>query len=240
MSSIGGNQVASQDYDVFSRSGIPFIIAPTGTMANNGAITLGTALPTTYANAYIYLPAGALFTGSAAGWYFCKFSSTTVGQVFNNTYVSGLPSIPQNPTAFLTTGPGAYTGVTTQQTAVSVALPANSLGVNGGGRIEATWSYPNNANNKTIIASFGGFAYLSTTSTTSAAAAMKKSFRNRGVSNSQVYDAGTGALAGGTGAASTGFSSIDCTQTQNFTFAMTLGTATDYLILESYCIEVLA
>src|SRR5579859_1785192 len=100
----------------YTANGIPFIVANTGTMGNNGALTLGTALPSTYANAYVYLPANAISAGSAAGWYFCQFSSTTVGTVFNNTYSSGTPQIPAALVSFATTGPGAYTGVTTQIT----------------------------------------------------------------------------------------------------------------------------
>src|SRR6185369_17004034 len=45
---------------------IPIIIAPTGTMANNGAVTLGTALGTTYANCYLVVPAGAIAAGVPA------------------------------------------------------------------------------------------------------------------------------------------------------------------------------
>src|SRR5437667_3823845 len=60
---------------------IKMVVAPTGTMANNGAITLGTALPSTYANCYLLLPAGAIAAGSAAGWYFAQMSSTTAGVV---------------------------------------------------------------------------------------------------------------------------------------------------------------
>lgn len=132
-------------------SAIPFIIAPTGSMANNGAITLGTALPNTYANAYVYLPANAIAAGSIAGWYFTQFSSSTVGTVTNNPYTSGtLPSIPQAIVPFSTTGPGAYTGSTSSQIGPSFPLDPNTIGPNGVLRMTHFWTIPNNANNKVL------------------------------------------------------------------------------------------
>ena len=65
---------------VVARSAIPVILAPNGTIATNGTVTLGTALPLVYASAWVRFPAGAV-VGGLAGLYFVKFSSTTVGQV---------------------------------------------------------------------------------------------------------------------------------------------------------------
>lgn len=148
---------------VLSKSTLPFIIAPTGTMANNGAITLGTAAPTIYSNAFIFLPAGAIAAGvpAAAAWLFCQMSSTTVGVVFNNTYTSGLPTIPSSPTAFVTTGPGAYTGVTSAVQGPTITIPGGLLGINGILRSYVLWSTTNNVNVKTGTLSIGGTSFLS-------------------------------------------------------------------------------
>ncbi len=89
--------------------GVPVYVPSSGSIANNGALTLTTALPLIYPNVYLYFPANAIAAGSAAGKYYCQMSSTTVGVIFNNTYVSGTPVVPTSPTAFVTTGPGAYT-----------------------------------------------------------------------------------------------------------------------------------
>jgi hypothetical protein len=43
-----------------SESGIPVMVANSGTIATNGTVTLGTALPTTYAAAFCYFPASAV------------------------------------------------------------------------------------------------------------------------------------------------------------------------------------
>lgn len=219
-------------------SAIPFIIAPTGSMANNGAITLGTALPTTYANAYVFLPASAISAGSAAGWYFAQFSSTTLGTVFNNTYVSGSPVIP-TPVAFVTTGPGAFTGIITLQTMPSISIPANSMGPNGTVRYSLAFSVPNNANNKALAAAFGGTLIASVTITTAASVAMQRSFSNRGLTNSQVNDGGLGLLGPSTGGGGAVYTAFDSTQAQSLAIQGQLAVATDFIVLEKFLIEVI-
>lgn len=163
------NVPTTQNYQVVG-SGVPFIIANTGTMGNNGALTLGTALPTTYANAYVYLPAGAIVVGSAAGWYYTQFSSTTVGVVFNNTYAAGtqpvlLPTVSLVP--FVTTGPGAYTGATTAQVGPSFNLNSNMLGGNGGAaRLTVVQSVNNTAGAKTVAVTINAVTVQSNALTT--------------------------------------------------------------------------
>lgn len=132
-------------------TGLPFVIANTGSMGNNGALTLGTALGTTYANAYVYLPASAIFAGSAAGWYFTQFSSATVGVVYNNPYVAGTqPVIPTALVPFVSTGPGAYTGSTSAQVGPSLTLAPNQFGPNAFARVTALYSTNNSVGNKTL------------------------------------------------------------------------------------------
>lgn len=111
---------------------VPIIKAPSGSMANNGAVTFGTALPLAYTGAYVYFPANAIFAGSTAGFYWTECSSTTVATVYNNTYTPGSAvARPTSKTAFVTTGPGAFTGSTSEITAHSCTLPANLLGPKG-------------------------------------------------------------------------------------------------------------
>src|ERR1700693_852831 len=93
------------------QNAIPMILPSSGTIGNNGALSALTALPTIYANAYLYFPAGAIVAGSLAGLYYCIMSSTTAGTIYNNTYDTTLgvmPTIPANPVPFVTPGPGAY------------------------------------------------------------------------------------------------------------------------------------
>lgn len=233
------NQVTGVTQGKLSASALPFIVAPTGTMANNGAITLGTALPTTYAKAYIYLPASAISAGSAAGWYYCAMSSATLGTVFNNTYVSGTPTIPATPVAFVTTGPGAYTGVITLQTAQSVSIPGNSMGPNGTIRYSFTMSCPNNADTKLVNAAYSTFIVATASVTANPSATVTRSFSNRGVTNSQVNDGGQGLFGPGLSGAVPLLAAIDSTQAQAFTLQAQLAVATDYIVIERYLIELL-
>lgn len=217
---------------------IPFVIAPTGTMANNGAITLGTALPATYASCYLNLPANAIQAGSSAGWYFCQMSSTTAGTVFNNTYSSGTPSIPSSPTAFVSTGPGAYTGVTTAQTGPQITIPAGSMGQNGVLRATHFWSTPNNANNKTLNLTVGGTSFYSAVVTTFANNAIQTDIFNRGSQAIQISPAqGSAGVAQGAGALT--FSAVNFANAQTAAFIGTLAVATDFLVLESFLLEML-
>lgn len=231
----GSNAIQFGNVQRIVASAIPFVIAPTGTMANNGAITLGTALPTTYANCYLYLPASAIFAGSTAGWYYTQMSSTTAGTVFNNTYTTGIPTIPGG-TAFVTTGPGAYTGVITQQTMQSLPVAGNLLGPNGVLVYEVTWTYPNNANTKTLGVGFGS-TYYSFGQTTTNSVALKKSIRNRGVTNVQVADTGTGAAGSGSGASNPVYGSTDTSAQQFFNLTGQLAVATDFIVSEYIMIE---
>jgi len=114
------------------RSTIPFILPSSGSVGNNGALTLSVALDRIYPRSYMYFPTGALFSGSAAGWYWTVMSSTTVGVVYNNIYSSGYPSIPTT-SGFTTTGPGAFTTTAgVDLTCVNFTLPGNAVSLFGG------------------------------------------------------------------------------------------------------------
>jgi len=217
---------------------IPFIIAPTGTMANNGAITLGTALPTTYANCYINLPANAIQAGSSAGWYFCQMSSATVGTVFNNTYSSGQPTIPSSPTAFTSTGPGAYTGVTSAQIGPQITVPGGLLGANGVLRISDQWAVNSTAGTKTLALGFSGTSIKSFTLTTSNGYRSINTLYNRGVQTAQIGDQ-FGLTTGGSGVitGTNEYYAVDFSTAKTFQMTGTLATATDFLVMEAFLLE---
>lgn len=171
---------------------VPSGIAPSGTMADNGAVTLGTALLLTYSGGiWLYFPANAIQAGSAAGLYWTVMSSTTVGTVYNNT-LNGATEVPyyvSSPTAFVTTGPGAFTGVETEVQLGTVTIPANTMGPNGQVVVLTGWEYTNSASTKTPRVRFGGTSgteYLTDGLTTTQTYQHYLSIRNRGVTNKQV------------------------------------------------------
>lgn len=177
-------------------SAIPFIIAGTGSMGNNGAITLSTAIPTGCGTngCYVYLPINSISSSlpAAAGWYYCVMSSTTVGQVFNNPYTStlftGQPYIPATPLAFATTGPGAFTGVATAVTGPSFVLPANLMGMSGLLEITALFGYTGTVSSKNMVIKLGTATVFTFTTTTAANISTQAlvTVQNQGVANSQV------------------------------------------------------
>ena len=152
----------AQRYDatpyVLPTYGAPVLIPPSGTMAANGAVTFGTAI-TLESSAVLtdglwaYFPAGAVYAGSAAGFYWMTMSSSTQGTVYDTTYVPGTTSgeRPASPTAISAAGPGAYTGETATIVASSVVLPGGALGLNGSLRVTQAIAVNNTANNKTTL-----------------------------------------------------------------------------------------
>lgn len=224
----------------FAKSAIPFIKASSGSMGNNGALTGLTALPTTYAGAYIWLPANAIQAGSSAGWYWFVGSSTTAGTVYNSTYTSGIPTAGTT-TAFATTGPGAFTGDTGAVTGPQYTLTGGVMGPSGLWRAYEKWSATSNANAKTKVTNFGGSALTASISLASSASWQDiQVVQNRGSQSSQVVSANSASVTGvgGTGSALI-YRTIDTSA--NITIARVMtgsGAATDNIILESFADEV--
>ena len=157
---------------------LTFLRAPSGTIdVTTGVLTLGTAISNTYLMGqsnkyYMYFPAGA-WTGSAAGWYYVTMSSTTSGLVYSNTYTTGNPTVPSSP-SLVTTGAGAYTGVTTSVLGPNVSIPSDILNNRNGSRLKLSLPISHNNNSagaKTVspyINSIQTSVYNATTSTTGA------------------------------------------------------------------------
>lgn len=231
---------------LLAKSSTPVIPSPTGSMANNGAVTLGTALATTYANGWLALPANAIVAGSAAGIYFVQMSSTTVGTVFNNVLGTGIPYVPASPTPFVTTGPGAFTGTAgSVNTILTLPIPAGTLGPNGSLFVQALGSIINNANVKALTVAFGGTNVLQVGSAIGSQNiyGFQRTINNRGVQNAQVsytsaVVAGSLTEIGPTGGGNALlYSAVDTSLTQNLTIALSSAVATDYCTLESLIVE---
>jgi len=142
---------------------LPMVVPSNYTMGDNGAISGIAAFTATFSSGcYMYLPANGIYAGSAAGLYYCIMSSTTAGTVYNNTYTSGVPTAPESPTPFVTTGPGAVvqtSGVILPL--LTLTLPAKSLGTNGYALARGR-SFGSGASNKRYYMSLGGIDALCT------------------------------------------------------------------------------
>ncbi len=228
---------------ILGSSGIPVIVANTGTIATNGTVTLGTALPTTYAAAFVYFPASAVSGDSTGGIYYVVFSSTTVGVVYAGKYgvangvgsVAFSPVIPSGTLTAVTGSNSSFTGSTTETTLINVSLPAGDVGNNGQIVVTSNWACNNSAGAKTGTVYLGGTAVGTASSyTTSTGGSSMNSIRNRGVLNVQ-----TSQLIGGAAAGASVYTAIDTSIDKSITITGDLATATDHIILEGFTIELL-
>jgi hypothetical protein len=215
-----------------AQSGIPFILPSSGNIASNGNLSSLTGLPAAMGWSYLYFPAGAVYAGSAAGWYLCNMTGATFGTIYNNTYLSGQPSLPASPTPIVAAGPGAYT----QTTGIDIPGPqavveAGAMGPNGAIQWERVTYTPNNANNKVINTYLGATVMCGHTATTITATGAAGTIKNRGdaaknTSISTTYgDANAGSIKRTT---------VDTAQAQIVSHALQLAVATDYAIIESF------
>lgn len=238
-SNINCSVTAGRLPSIIGQTHIPFVLPSSGSMGNNGALSSITALPTIYPNAYVYMPAGAIASGSAAGWYYAVFSSTTAATLYNNTYTSGTPAIPGTPTPFVTTGPGSYTQTTGSTIAAyALSILGNTIGPNGAVRLNGSWTYNNTSGNKTIAFVYDASTFNTATETTSTQAIILGGFANRGMTNVQASLFGRSPSAvTNTGAPI--YTAVDSTTTQPLTSVLELGTATDFVVLENLVVELL-
>ena len=105
----------------------PFIMPASGIVGANGALTLGTALPRSYPVAWIFLPAGAAYAGSLAGWFYVEMANTLVGTIFDDNYSTGWPLFPAVPTPIVDAGPGAYVAVVAATMGPNFVIQANMM-----------------------------------------------------------------------------------------------------------------
>ncbi len=229
-----GNTVSLQ-------SGIPVGIAPNGTIATDGALTLGTALPTTYSTGiWLYFPAGAVSGDATGGLYWCVMSNTTQGIVYapkvstNNQFIPYLG----NSTNAVTGSNSAYTQTTNAYVdIVRINLQANSLGARG--RIFFTHSLSgiNNANQKQFawrwVTGSTNIYHMSMTTTPFVGVAHCVS-RNRGV-NRQMTSTWNNTSFQGTNPIL--YTSINTSVAQSIVASVQLTVATDFVILEGFSFE---
>lgn len=218
--------------------GIPFVVASSGSMADNGAISGLTALPETYSGGcYLYLPANAISAGSAAGWYWAVMSSTTAGTVYNSTYTTGIPAA-GTATAFATTGPGAFTGHTG---AVAVTIPIPILLANSTIRFRVLFLHTNSVGTKTHDIKFsgsGGTQIFANNYTTTAYVTVDGVLTNSNTTAKQI-GLNTASNAAYAAPAGPSFHSADTSGATSLYINTLHGTATDNSIIRSISVEIL-
>jgi hypothetical protein len=227
---------------VLAQAAMPVIFAPNGTVAANGDITLGTALPTTYAAAWVRLPAGAV-VGGLAGLYFATFSSATVGSIkttFVDAATAFTPYIPASPVAAVGSN-AAYTQTTAADvTLANITVPGGAMGPNGALRSEFFTSQNSTAGGKLPKTFFSGVQIFNAGVASSLSAKGSTRVRNRGSLSAQISTqlntfGGDGVTTGNNFV----FTSINTAVDQPLTFTGNIAVATDYIVLECFTVEVL-
>ena len=238
-----GSQAQVQYFPrVLNEAGIPVMVANSGTIATDGTVTLGTALPVAYRGCFMYFPAAAVVGDATGGIYYVDMStSTTVGVVYagKNGVANGVtaafsPQIPSVLTAVVGSNAG-YTGSTTETNLINVAIPAGAIGNNGMVRVTVCWTTNNSVGAKT------GKTYLGVTQvaqsaayTTSVGGTQMIGVRNRGVLNVQ-----TARIIGGTSTGAPTYAAIDSSAATYVGLSSTVAVATDFCIIEGYSVELL-
>lgn len=238
-----GTATTVQEF-VLEESSIPVIIAPAGTIATAGTVTLGTALQHVYRQAWVYFPASAV-VGGAAGLYYTIFSSTTVGVVYTNfvdaATTAFTPSIPTILGDVVVGSNSAYTQTVTSDLAlVNITVPAGMLGSSGTLSLEALFSLFSSGNAKTIKASFGNMVALNTAPTASLSLSVSKSVRNH-AADVQVSSAAAAIGHGAAGVLIKG--AVDTTADVSFIITgqtHTTDSGTSHIVLEAFSVSVSA
>lgn len=232
---------------IVAQGAVPVIYVCTGSAVSaTGTVTGLTTLATRLAvgqPVYGILPALYLASsgpGSAAGIYFGLVAGTTSITFFNNLLTSGPPIAPAVPNAFSGLSGGNFTGQTGAQTAITIPVPANTIGPNGRFRVGYLVSNNNSAGTKSATVAFGGSNALSTgANTTNQSVFQEHCIMNGGITS------GTGAQVSPVSASGVQVAnanqpsslSIDTTVAQNFTFILNNNTATDWSQYDYFYIE---
>lgn len=232
------------------QSGIPFWIPPGDGGANGlsftgtrGVFTLSAEAPMASVfnvlayGCYCYLPAGSggLATG---GWYWCKMTDGTNGEVFTETYSgSGQPAFVSSPTAMPNLSAGRITQLTTEIYGPSFIMPGGSMGPNGIASFFMKWLTSSTAGTKTIRCRVGAGTIFSAPLTTANNDQLVRSTRvNLGVQNRQIGNrTGSTTSAWDSGSSAPTYSgditTIDTSVDQTAVFTGQLAVTTDSIIL---------
>ena len=226
---------------VLVQTALPMILPSSGTMGANGSLTGLTTLPYPAfpQPCFMYFPAGTVYSGSLAGLYFANILTATTATVYSNQYSSGTPAIPVSPTPVVDAGPGAYTQTTAADiTLLSATLPGGLMGPNGALRCYQIRGMSNNANNKihrtkvSVTDMLGGL-----TTTTAAEDIDWRMLHNRGDAAKQVCNSNWSSF--GTNTFPPLYSYINTAVDQPILATGNLAVATDFIVLESFTLEVL-
>lgn len=213
----------------------PMIYAGSGTMGNNGALSAVPALTRTYPRAYMYFPANTIGASVPAGWYYVEMSSASAGTVYNNVYTSGNVNFPVSPTAFVTTGAGAFVNaISTDVAGFNFNLIGGALGNNGILRIQGFAVANNNASVKNLTPQFDALTAAQYTLTSGQWFSFNTAIKNMGEQTRQAtqrQNTGGEGVGIGTNSDTNTMGNTDLSVNRNFNFKHNIAATTDFLVL---------
>lgn len=228
--------------NILGQANVPLILQSSGSIANNGALTGLSSTGVAYPSCYMWFPTNTISAATPAGWYYVVMSSATAGTIYNNTYTTGTPTVPASPTAFATTGPGAYTQTTASLiTAYQLVIPPNTLGINDSLRVRVDMLTISNVNATRLMTHLIGASAVRNIALAVSVLGDDDEFEvvNMGTqANQQVNPAApTGvSVFGGINVTPVLFT-LDFTVSQTYKVQMQLGTATDYVGISRVVVE---
>lgn len=229
---------------ILAQSGVPVGLAPNGTIATNGTVTLGTALSVTYSNGiWLRFPANAVVGDTTGGIYWCVMSSTTVGTVYAgkiDTASAFTPYIGSTSGGAVTGSNSAYTQTTSAFVLLAnITMPGNAIGNNGSLHVSADFLANSNANSKAPGIYVDGTAIYSATLSSWYSVRALGVFRNKGSGtiNSTGYQNSLTGL-GSQSSQAVGLGAVDTTQDTQLYLYGKLAVATDYIVLDAFSAEV--
>jgi len=238
---------------VLAQSAIAILLPPTtstNTISAGGLITLtGIVLQNNYTyGLWVYLQAGDV-VGGAAGLYWAVQTSNTTNatiQVYTNYQSPTNQFIPYIPSGTLTPVVGSGAALVDNSNAdrvlVNVTVPGGLLGNNGG--LRSTWGFTcfNSANAKAIAEKLAGTTFGSFSVTTAATGYLQDTLMNRGIPNAQYCNRNNQGWGSNATISAAQFLALDTTTDKAMTYTgniATAGKATDFIVLERFCLEIL-
>jgi len=129
------------------------------------------------------------------------------------------------------------TGSTSAVTLATITIPAGLIGANGKLKIYPLWSTTNNANVKTLRATFGGL--ICTTMTSQSVPNNSGLLIIRNINSESVQKCSSGLVAGiGSSSGSIASPTVDTSAATNITITGQLAVGTDTMTLEDLFVEV--
>lgn len=223
------------------------VVAPTetvhvtGTLATSGIAAIGT---TTSSTTTLNLPLGATGVSPLRIAHGVAPTSPVNGDIWTTT--AGLfyqiNGVTKGPDAYKLAASGASIAdkgnLTSEETFVTVSVPANAMGANGSIRVITAWTVTSSANDKIVRVRLGGTELHQFLNATTGQITMvgHTVIQNRNATNSQVGIAGSGV---GTSANSLLTAAIDTTASANLTITAQKETGTESMVLQRYSVEVI-